>query len=76
MIKAFLNRVAFVGVENKHFTEEVESSGVGVGVNFVPFLLASLSLFPQELALTLSDNKLFIFGSGCAENSDSSLNLV
>mgnify|MGYP006130753161 CR=1 FL=1 len=76
MIKTFLNRVTFVGVEDKHFSKEVQSSRVGVGVNFVPFLLASLGLFPQEFALTLSYNELFIFSCGCSKNSNSPLNLV
>jgi len=44
VVKALLHRVSLVGVEDQHLSKEVKSGGVGVGVDLVPFLLASLSL--------------------------------
>jgi len=44
VVEALLHRVSLVGVEDQHLPEEVKGGGVGVGVNLVPLLLASLSL--------------------------------
>jgi hypothetical protein len=76
VVEAFFHRVAFVRVEDKHFAEEVQGGRVSVRIDFVPFLLASLGLLAQEFTFTFSDNELLVLSGGCAENSNSSLNLV
>jgi hypothetical protein len=76
VVEALLHRVAFVGVEHKHFAEEVQGGRVSVGVDFVPFLLASLGLLAQEFTFAFSNNELLVLSGGCTENSNSSLNLV
>jgi hypothetical protein len=76
VIEAFFYGITFVRVEHQHFSEQVESSRVGVRVNLVPFLLASLGLFTQEFALTFSYNEFFVFLSWGSKNANSSLNLI
>ena len=76
MIETFLNTIPLVRVENQHFSKQVKCGRVGIRIDLFPVLLASLSLFAEEFALTFTNDELFVFLSGSAQNANSPLDLV
>ena len=76
MIETFFNTIPLVWVENQHFTEQVKCCRVGIWIDFFPVLLAPLSLFPEEFALTFTNYEFFVFLGGRTQNANGPLDLV
>ena len=76
MFKALFDCITFLGVENKHFTKQIKCDRVGLRIERTPTLLVTLRQLPDVFASEVISNESHVFAGGCAEHSNSPLDLI